>query len=50
LRALSASPPQGWSDERQMGRLGDPVVDACRKADPWLAGRFDAAAALLVSA
>jgi (p)ppGpp synthase/HD superfamily hydrolase len=49
LRALAASPPMGWSDERRMEYVAwaTKVVNACRAADPWLAGQFDAAAMAL---
>jgi (p)ppGpp synthase/HD superfamily hydrolase len=52
LRSLAASPPKGWSDERRMKYVAwaSQVVDACRQADPWLAGQFDLAAAALQSA
>ncbi len=52
LRSLAASPPKGWSDERRMEYMAwaSKVVDACRQADPWLAGQFDFPAAALQSA
>ncbi len=45
VRALAASPPAGWSAERIAQYVGwaSRVVDACRSAEPWLAGQFDAA-------
>jgi (p)ppGpp synthase/HD superfamily hydrolase len=47
LRSMATSPPAGWSDERRMEYVdwARQVVDACRGADPWLAGQFDSAAA-----
>ncbi len=52
LRSLAASPPKDWSHERRLEYLAwaSEVVDACRQADPWLAGQFDEAAAALRSA
>jgi (p)ppGpp synthase/HD superfamily hydrolase len=47
LRALATSPPAGWSDERRQDYVAwaRKVVDGCRPASPWLAGKFDEAAA-----
>jgi (p)ppGpp synthase/HD superfamily hydrolase len=52
LRALATSPPKGWSRERidEYVAWAARVVDACRPADPWLAGQFDAAAQALEEA
>ncbi|HTX49936.1 MAG TPA: HD domain-containing protein [Caulobacteraceae bacterium] len=49
LRSMAASPPAGWSDERRLAYVdwARQVVEACRGADPWLAGQFDLAAAVL---
>ena len=49
LRALAASPPSGWSQERLDEYLAwaRRVVDGCRDANAWLAGQFDAAALAL---
>jgi GTP diphosphokinase / guanosine-3',5'-bis(diphosphate) 3'-diphosphatase len=49
LRSMATSPPKGWSDARRMEYVdwARQVVDACRTADPWLAGQFDTAAAAL---
>lgn len=46
VRALASSPPKDWSRERIAEYVGwaSRVVDACRRADPWLAGQFDLAA------
>jgi (p)ppGpp synthase/HD superfamily hydrolase len=51
VRALGTSPPKGWSAERitEYVEWAGRVVDACRKADPWLAGQFDAAAAAVAT-
>jgi len=45
LRSLAASPPKDWSQERcaEYVAWASRVVDACRGADPWLAGQFDLA-------
>jgi (p)ppGpp synthase/HD superfamily hydrolase len=49
VRALLASPPMGWSDERRLAYIdwATQVVSACRSAAPELAAEFDAAAAPL---
>ena len=49
LRALAASPPAGWSQERRDEYLAwaRRVVAGCRDANAWLAGQFDAAAFVL---
>jgi guanosine-3',5'-bis(diphosphate) 3'-pyrophosphohydrolase len=49
LRSMATSPPKGWGDERRMEYVdwASQVVNACRRADPWLAGQFDLAAAAL---
>jgi len=49
LRSMATSPPAGWSDARRLEYVdwARQVVDACRGADPWLAGQFDIAAAVL---
>lgn len=46
LRALTSSPPAGWSDERiaEYVDWAGRVVDACRGADRGLAAEFDKAA------
>ena len=48
LRSMANSPPAGWSLERRLEYVdwATQVVDACRGADPWLAGQFDLAVAL----
>ena len=45
VRAMVASPPAGWSDERRTEYVAwaSRVVNVCRAASPWLAGQFDAA-------
>ena len=47
LRALAASPPAGWPEERKAEYVdwARRVVDGCRSANDWLAAQFDAAAA-----
>lgn len=49
LRALAASPPADWEDERKREYVvwAQRVVDRCRSADPWLAGQFDLTAQAL---
>jgi GTP diphosphokinase / guanosine-3',5'-bis(diphosphate) 3'-diphosphatase len=49
LRALAASPPAGWAEERKVEYVlwARCVVEGCRSANDWLAGEFDAAAAAL---
>jgi guanosine-3',5'-bis(diphosphate) 3'-pyrophosphohydrolase len=49
VRALLASPPAGWSDERRLAYVdwAARVVDACRAAAPALAAEFDIAASAL---
>ncbi len=43
LRAIIASPPAGWSPDRQRGYLdwACAVAQGCRGVDPWLEARFD---------
>jgi (p)ppGpp synthase/HD superfamily hydrolase len=49
LRALAASPPADWAEERKVEYVlwARRVVEGCRLANDWLAAEFDAAAAAL---
>lgn len=49
LRAMAASPPAGWSQERKDDYVAwaKDVVAGCRHANAWLAAQFDAAAAMV---
>jgi (p)ppGpp synthase/HD superfamily hydrolase len=46
LRSMASSPPAGWDAARKLDYVewATRVVDACRGANAWLAGEFDAAA------